>query len=148
MRRRTLLIACAWLLGLVPPVSAQMVAYTVTVTTNGSGDATVYSPPTFGTIVAIRYVPDGSTPLDTAATLTITDNTSGLTLLAISSLGTASRDFFPRAFTMTTTGTVALYAAGGTTVLDAVPVAGAIKVVVAAGGATKIGTVYLFVQGR
>lgn len=139
-----LFVACAlW----PAQVSAQMVVHTVSVTTDGSGDATVYSRETFGTIAAIRYVPDGSTPLDTAATLTVTDNSTGLQALAVSSLGTAARDFWPRAFTMTTTGTVATYD-GTRNVLDLVPVAGAIKVVVAAGGATTSGTVYVYVQGR
>lgn len=128
--------------------AAQVVVHTIAVTTDSSGDKTAYSRPTFGLVLAVRYVPDPSTPLDTASTVTITDGTTGLQVLAISSLGLTSRDFWPRAFTMTTTGTSALYAAGGQNVLEPVPVAGPIKVVVAAGGATKSGTVYVYVQGR
>lgn len=148
MRRPALIAVVALALWCLPaPASAQMVSHAVAVTTNGSGDATVYSVPTFGTVVAVRYVPDGSTPLDSAASLTITDNGTGLQVLAVSTLGGGGRDFWPRAFTMTTTGTNATYD-GTRNVLDMVPVAGAIKVVIAGGGATKSGTVYIFVQGR
>lgn len=131
---------------LTPSIAAaQMAVQAISVTTNGSGAATVYSPPTFGTVVAIRYVPDGSTPLDAAATLTITDNATGLQILAVTSLGIGGgRDFWPRAFTMNTTGTAATYD-GTRPVLDLVPVAGAIKVVVASGGSAKSGTVYVYV---
>lgn len=147
--RRSLAIGlfAGLLLGLPGLSSAQMVVHTIAVTTDGSGDATVYSQPTFGTIVAIRYVPNASTPLDSAASLTVTDNGTGLQALSMSSLGAGARDFWPRAFTMNTTGTVATYN-GTQNVLDLVPVAGAVKVVVASGGATKSGTVYVYVQGR
>lgn len=143
-----ILVAALALLCLPTLASAQMVVHAVAVTTDGSGNATVYSPPTFGTIAAIRYVPDGSTPLASASTLAITDNGTGLQVLSISTLGLASRDFWPRAFTMGTTGTVALYAAGGLNVLDLVPIAGAVKIVIASGGATRSGTFYIYVQGR
>lgn len=137
-----LIVAC-----LPAPAAAQMVAHAVSVTTDGSGDATVYSTQTFGTVVAVRYVPHASTPIDGAGTLVVTDNSTGLQVLSVT-LGSSSRDFWPRAFTVTTTGAVALYAGGGSNVLDLVPVAGAVKVVVASGGATKSGTVYIYVQGR
>lgn len=148
MRRVVLSLAAVALFCLPASLVAQMVAHAVAVTTDGSGNATVYSPPTFGTVVAVRYVPNASTPLDDAADITITDNGTGIGVLTVTNVGPGARDFWPRAFTMNTTGTVALYAAGGTNVLDLVPVAGAIKVVVASGGATKSGTLYVFVQGR
>lgn len=135
--------ACLW----PAPVAAQMVVHTVSVTTDGSGDATVYTPQTFGHVVAIRYVPGNATP-DSTVDITVTDNGTDLQVLAATNLGGGPRDFWPRAFTMTTTGTVALYAGGGTNVLDLVPVAGAIKVVVAQGGASKTATLYIYVQGR
>lgn len=139
---------CAGLLLIVPALaSAQVIVHTVSLTTDSSGDVTAYTRTTRGTVLAVRYVPDGSTPLDTGADVTITDNVTGLQVLAVTNMGLSSRDFWPRAFTMTTTGTVALYAGGGTNVLDLVPVANAIKVVVAQGGATKSGTLYIYVQG-
>lgn len=144
---------CGLLLGLVlglvaAPASAQIAVHTVSLTTDASGDVTAYTTGTFGQVLAVRYVPDATSPLATGATLTITDNTTGLQVLAVSNLGLSARDFAPRMFTMTTTGGIALYTGGGESVLDPVPVAGAIKVVVAAGGNAKIGTVYIFVSGR
>lgn len=148
MKRALLfLIVAAALLCAPTLASAQMTVHTVTVTSDGSGDATVYTPPTFGVVVAIRYVPASASPLDATVDFTITDNGTGLQILAVTNIS-GSRDFWPRAFTVTTTGVVALYAGGGTNVLDLVPVAGAIKVVAAQGGAAKSGTLYFYVQGR
>ena len=143
---RSVLVALALLCAPVV-ASAQMTVQAVAVTTDGSGNATVYSPQTFGVVVAVRYVPASASPLASSATLTITDNATGLQVLAVSTLGSLSRDFWPRAFTMNTTGTAATYD-GTRAVLDLVPVAGALKVVVASGGATTSGTVYIYVQGR
>ena len=146
MRRQWLWVAA--ILWLMPAwASAQMVVHSVAITTDGSGDATVYSPPTFGVVAAIRYVPDATTPLDNGADITVTDNGTGLQVLTQTNLGPGNREFWPRAYTVTTTGTVATYD-GTRNVLDLVPVAGAIKVVVAQGGATKSGTLYFFIQGR
>lgn len=136
-------------LGLVPwPASAQVIVHTVSITTDASGDATVYTQGTYGEVRAIRYVPDASTPLDSGADLTITDNGTGLQVITITDVGASARNFAPRMLTMTTIGAPALYAAGGTDVLDPIPVGGAIKVVVASGGNAKSGTLYIFVAGR
>ena len=144
------LFRAASLIGLLlclPAVAgAQVIVHTVTLTTDGSGDVTAYTPTTRGTVLAIRYVPNASTPLDSTADITITDNGTGLQALAVTDIGASARDFWPRAFTMNTTGTAATYD-GTRNVLDLVPVANAIKVVVAQGGATKIGTLYIYVQG-
>lgn len=148
MSPRWVLVALALVVVGATPVSAQVAMHTVSVTTDGSGDVTAYAPTTFGHVSAIRYVPDASTPLETGADITITDTVTGLQILAVTNVGPSARDFWPRAFTMTTTGTVALYAAGGTNVLDLVPIANPIKVVVAQGGATKSGTLYIYVTGR
>lgn len=130
------------------PVSAQMVAHTVSVTTDSSGDATAYTPSTFGRVRAIRYVPDDATPLDGGADITITDNTTGLAIVTITNIGAVARDMYPRTYTMDSNGITALYAAGGEPVNDLIPVAGPVKIVVASGGATKSGTLYVFVEGR
>ena len=128
--------------------SAQVVVHTVTITTDSSGDSTVYTPSTYGEVLAIRYVPHATTPLDTGADITITDNITGLGLLTVTNINVSARDFLPRAYIVNSTGTAALYAAGGANVHDTMPVAGAIKVVTAGGGATKVGTLYIYVQGR
>lgn len=150
MLRRLLVTAvCVLAVGLVPqPASAQLVVHTVALATDASGDQTIYAQNTYGTVLAVRYVPHASTPLDTGGDLTLTDSVTGLQILAVTNVGPSSRDFAPRMFTVSTTGVEALYASGGTEVLTPVPVAGSIKVVVAQGGNAKNGTLYIFVAGR
>lgn len=135
---------CVW----PAAVESQVLVHTVTLTTDSSGDVTAYTRPTYGHVLAVRYVPDSSTPLDGGADVTVSDNATGLQVLAVTNMGLVARDFAPRIFTVNTLGAVALYAASGTSVLDAVPVAGAIKVVVASGGNAKVGTLYIYMQGR
>lgn len=148
MKQALHILATAALLLWPSVASAQMVVHSVSVTTDASGDATVYSPPTFGTVVAIRYVPHATTPLDGTADITVTDNGTGLPILTITNTAIVARTWFPRAFVVSTTGADALFAASGTNVLDLVPVAGAIKAVIAQGGNAKSGTLYFYVQGR
>lgn len=143
---KRLLVALVLLWG-AAPASAQVALHTVALTTDGSGDVTAYTPTTSGTVLAVRYVPDASTPLATGADITITDTTTGLTILTITNVGVVANDFWPRAAMMTTTGVLATYD-GTRAVLDQVPVASAIQVVVAQGGSTLSGTIYLYVQGR
>ena len=148
---RRLLLACAlvalsW--GLPGPAAAQMVVLTVSLATDGSGDQTVYTRPTFGRVVAVRYVPDATDPMDSTSDLTITDDATGLQLLTITNVGVSARDFLPRSYTVSSTGVNALYAAAGESVMDLSPVAGAIKVVVAQGGASNEGQLFIYVEGR
>ena len=145
--KRTLFLAIAALLLWPSLASAQMAVHSVAVTTDGSGDATVYSPPTFGTIVAVRYVPDATSPLLGTADVTITDNGSGSPILTLTNLAIVARTWLPMVSAVTTSGADAQFASGFN-VIGPIPVAGAIKVVVAQGGATKSGTLYFFVQGR
>lgn len=148
MRRHVLLIALGLTLCWAAPAVAQMVVHTVALATDVSGDQTVYTTQTFGRVIAVRYVPDATDPMDTTSDITITDNETGLQMLAITDVGVSSRDYLPRTYTVTSTGVNALYAASGESVLDASPVAGAIKVVVAQGGASNEGALYIFVAGR
>jgi len=147
--RRSLWAAVGLLLLSAPvPAVAQMAVLTAAVTTDGSGDATDYTGDTAGLLRAIRYVPDETTPLDGGADITITDTATGLELLTVTNLGTSAREFHPRVFTVNSVGAVALYAAGGVSVLTELPVAGTIQVVTASGGNARSGTFYIFVQGR
>lgn len=124
-----------------------MVRHDFTLTVNGSGDATVYSgQPATGEIMQIRYVPDGSTPLDTGADLTITAEGSGLAIATLTNIGTSAVQWAPRQATHSTAGAAALYAAAGTAVNDRIGIADErIKVVVAQGGASKTGVLYIWV---
>ena len=85
--------------------------------------------------------------MDSGSDITITDNGTGLQVLAVTDIGTSARDFWPRAFSVTTTGTVATYD-GTNTVLDLVPIAGALKIVVDEGGASNEGELFIYVEGR
>lgn len=121
----------------------------IPVTTDSGGAATKYSKPINGVIVAVRYVPDGSTPLDTGADITVTAAASGLPILAATDIGTSATQWYPRAATCSTAGAAALYAGGGSAVNDRIPVADeAVKLVVAQGGNAKSGTFYVYYQGR
>ena len=147
-RLASVALALAFLLADVQWTSAQMAVHTVSITTDGSGNATAYTKDTYGRISAIRYVPDVSTPLTATADLTITDNETGLTVMVITDIGSIALNLFPRAAMIDTTGAAVLYASGGQAVRDQIPVGGAIKVVVSGGGASKLGTLYFFIEGR
>ena len=121
--------------------------FVFTLTVDASGDTTVYSAtPATGMIGQIRYVPDGSTPLDTGADLTITGEVSGLPIATLSNIGLSAVTWAPRQATHSTAGAAALYAAAGQAVNDPIAIAGErIKVVVAQGGVSKTGTLYVWV---
>ena len=123
-----------------------MTRHDFTLTTDGSGAATVFSAdPAHGEIRQIRYVP-GGTPLDTGADLTVTGEGSGLVLATLTDIGTSAVQWAPRQATHSTAGAASLYAAGGTAVTDRIGIANErIKVVVAQGGATKTSTLHVWV---
>ena len=109
-------------------------------TTDASGDATVYSKPVVGLLHAIRYEYDDAA---TGASITITDDSTGIALLTITSAGTSSTTHLPRGATVSTSNAAALYASGGEAVNDRLPTAGAVKIVVASGGDAKAGAIVL-----
>lgn len=120
--------------------------YEIDLTVNSSGDATAYtSGPVTGRVLQLRYVPDGSAPLDTNADLTITGDVTGVAIATLSNIGTSAFTKVPRQATHGVTGTALVYAAADA-VAEPVYVAGErIKVVVAQGGNAKIGTLYVTV---
>jgi hypothetical protein len=122
-------------------------AVAVTVTTASDGSATGYTTPVNGRLLAIRYTPHGSTPLDTNADAVITGHTTGQAILTITNIGTAAASYYPRAATVGVTNAAALYAAAGTAVNCEIPLVDeAIKVVIAQGASTKIGTFTFLVE--
>jgi hypothetical protein len=122
-----------------------MERFTLDITTDGSGNATAYTGDVSGRVVALRYVPDGTTPLDTGADLTITGSVSGVAILTATDIGLSAKEWYPRAAVCTVAGAAALFASGGTAVVDGIPVADeSIKVVVAQGGAAKQGTLHCY----
>lgn len=118
----------------------------VSITTDGSGAGTGYTPVVQGQVLAIRYVPDGTNPYATGVDVTVTCDVSGLPILSVTDMGTSAIQYYPRAATVSTAAAAALYAGGGTAVNDRIPVAGErIKIVLAQGGATKVGTFHVYV---
>lgn len=108
------------------------------ITTDGSGDATVYLGSRLrGRVHAIQYV---AGTLDAGTDLVITGETTGVAILTDSPA--AGEWFYPRAFpNAVTTG------AAGTVATEDVHVLNErIKVVVAQGGATKTGSIKVFVD--
>jgi hypothetical protein len=116
--------------------------YTATITTDGSGDAVVYLEATAcitGRIVAIKYVP---TSIATGATLVFTGNTSGVAIMTKANAGTSTVWYYPRAIPNKV-------ADGSAFTNESVPIwlfQEIVKLVVSSGGATKTGTVTLWVD--
>lgn len=117
-----------------------LIEYTVTITTNGSGAATVYLGSRIrGRIVALKYAPG---TIDTGGDLTITGETSAIPILTKANAGTSDVWFFPVA-------AANKVADGAASSLTEVPVwlyNERVKVVVAQGGDTKTGTMTLWVD--
>jgi hypothetical protein len=120
--------------------------YGLTLTVDASGDATVYtSDPVMGRVLQLRYVPDGTSPLDTNADLTITGEITGVAVATLSNIGTSAFTKVPRQATHGVTGTALVYAAADA-VSEPVYLAGErVKCVVAQGGNAKTGTLYVTV---
>lgn len=119
--------------------------HTLDLTVNADGDATVYTGVVSGRVLQLRYVPDGSSPLDTGADLTITGETTGVAIATLTNIGTSAFTKVPRQATHGVTGTALVYA-GTDAVAEPIYLAGErIKCIVAQGGASKIGTLHVTV---
>lgn len=119
----------------------------VSVTTDGSGVATAYTPPISGKLHSVSYVKDGgANPFADGVDLTITKESTGEGIWTEANVNaTAHRS--PRAAIHTTAGVAALYAAGGVAVLDEIAIARErIKIVIAQGGATKVGAFHFNIE--
>lgn len=115
-------------------------------TTAADGTFTGYSIPVRGRVLQVAYVP-GSPALDTASVIALTGESSGIVIASHGSLGTAAFNRAYQAPVYGTTGTAALYAAGGTAVLSPIALAGErIKLVISAGGNAGVGTFNIYVQ--
>lgn len=117
--------------------------HVVTVTSDGSGDGTGYTPVITGKISTIRYV---KTDYTNGVDFTITLEATGETVWAEENVN-ASTQRAPRQATHSTAGVASLYAAGGTAVEDHVVAANdRVKIVVAQAGATKTGAFHVVVE--
>ncbi|WP_416065412.1 hypothetical protein ACK9YZ_01300 [Rhizobium sp. ZK1] len=119
--------------------------FKVPVTTDGSGNATAYSPRIAGKIHSIQYVKDGANAYTDGVDFAITANDTGENVWTESNVN-ASAVRYPRAATHTQAGVAALYAAGGTAILDKIGVVDKLKIVLAQGGANKTGLFHILVD--
>ena len=114
----------------------------ISITTDGSGDATGYIPATgsrslSGRLNALVYT---KTDYANGVDFTITVESTGQALVSATDAN-ASATYTPRQATQSTAAAAALYAAGGTAVNDQIALVNdRIKIVVAQGGAAKVGT--------
>jgi hypothetical protein len=110
----------------------------VTLATNAGGDATGFIEGVNGVIESIEYT---KVDYDNGVDFTITNNRTSEQIWAENDVN-ASAVRRPRAATHSNAGVAALYAAGGTAVLDKIAVSDdKIKIVVAQGGNVKSGTI-------
>lgn len=115
-------------------------------TTDASGDATAYSTICTGKIQSVRYIKDGTTPFTDGVDFTITTEAGGENVWVDTNVN-ASEIVHPRGATHDSVGAAALYAAAGSPVLDHIRMVNdRIKIVVASGGAAKLGR-FLIVVG-
>jgi len=116
--------------------------HTVELTTAADGTATGYTPVVSGRVWSITYA---KTDFAAGVDFTITAERAGETLWTEADVN-ASKTVLPRAATHSTAGVAALYAAGGAAVLEPFVVANdRVKIAVAQGGASKVGTFYVTV---
>lgn len=116
--------------------------HVVTVTTNGSGDGTNYTPHIRGRVLQIVYV---KTDYADTVDFVVTNETTGEIIWDEDNV-TASAVRAPRIATHSNAGVAALYASGEPAVLDYFAVGGdRIKIVVDDGGDTKTGTFHVIV---
>lgn len=112
----------------------------VVVTTAADGSATAYSPIVTGKLSQIRYV---KTDFAVGVDFTITAEATGETIWTDTNVD-ASETVAPRQPTHDTAGAAAVYAAGGSAVLDKIALANdRVKIVIAAGGNAKTGTFHI-----
>jgi len=118
--------------------------FEVTVVTDGSGVATVYSPYLSGFIHEITYV---KTDYADGVDFTITAEKTGETIWTQADVN-AGVTKAPRQPTHSNVGVAALYASGGTAVNDRIALGrDRVKIVLAQGGATKTGKFIICVDG-
>lgn len=117
--------------------------HVVSVTTIADGSATAYSPVVTGKLSQIRYV---KTDFADGVDFTITAEATGETIWTDTNIN-ASETVAPRQPTHDTAGAAAVYAGGGSAVLDKIALANdRVKIVIASGGDTKTGTFHIILE--
>lgn len=123
-----------------------MAIYQFNILTDASGDWTETLSVRAGAFRQYRYVPDGTSPLDTGADLDIAGAQSGFVYANQDNIGTAAFQKLPRYATHDETGTASLYAAAGEPVEGVMAVAEPITATIASGGNAKKGVLYVWID--
>ena len=113
----------------------------VDITTDGSGNATGFTPYVTGGVLTIVYVKDGTTPFTDGVDFTITLENTGLNCWTEANVN-ASKTVHVRVAAAT--------AAGAASTLTEVPISAAnerVKIAIAQGGAAKLGRFFVIVGG-
>lgn len=125
-------------------MSLQLV--TIPVATSAGGTLTIEINVS-GFLHQIRYVPDGSTPLDTGTDVTLVGKTTAFSYLNLANIGTSAFQKLPRFATTDEQGVASLYAAAGEPVEDRMYAGPEILTfTIAQGGNAKLGTFYLWFE--
>jgi hypothetical protein len=123
-----------------------MAIYQFNILTNSSGawSQTIATKP--GKFMQYRYVPDGTTPVDTNADLDIAGAQTGFVYANQDNIGTSAFQKLPRYATSDETGAASLYAATGEPVEGVMAVAEPITATIANGASTKKGVLYVWID--
>lgn len=115
----------------------------LSITTAADGSATAYCGPFNGRVLAVLY--DGG--FAATADFTITSRTTGQAILSLTDVAASAASWAPRRATHSTAGAAALYAGGGSAVLDHIHLVNEdISVVIAQGGNAATG-ILTFIVG-
>ena len=133
-------LIAAFLLLLSLTARAELTIIQFDITTTAGGAELLASPLVEGCLLHARYV---ANTMDTGADLDVTGVITGVVLVNIDNAGTSDITRVIRTATHDETGAASLYAAAGEPVEALICVKEELKLVVAQGGATKLGTLYL-----
>lgn len=114
-----------------------IVRHTIPVTTDASGDFTT-TKRMAGLFLQLRYIPDGSSPLDTGADLDIVEDDTGIVVANHDDIGTSA---FTRVYRQLIS---AIDGTESTTVYDYIALSGQTTLTIANGGNTLSGTFYIY----
>ena len=139
-------IAVLALVAFTTQIYASVTVVTIPVTVSAGGAFTVEINVS-GFLHQIRYVPDGTNPLDTGADVTLVGKTTGFSYLNLANIGTSAFQKLPRYATTDEQGVASLYAAAGEPVEDRMWAGPEILTfTIAQGGTSKLGTFYLWFE--
>lgn len=112
---------------------------TIAVTTDGSGDATVYSEVATGEIHSVTYTKDATTPFSDGVDFTITLEATGENVWTDTDIN-ATETVYPRAAVHSAAGAAVTYD-GTRPIYEGIVMANdRVKIVIGSGGATKLGS--------